>query len=261
MDGAPSRRAFLAWSAAALVMPAALTACRRKPTATTPSQAEPAINLDEVEAAASFRPRVPETEPSVRVRILKVRDAPGAAALRVGQSDQWLRVRGGAESAGKGSALSAPIEIMMEPGGWSITDAKGFRAAAEGREPVEISPIDAEPGELLTVWSAGPDTAVGKGAPQYPGSLRLVARDDLSPSGPQGAQASGFVDVINDVPVELYLPGVLAGELYSTWNAETFAAQAVAARSFACSEAALFSDRRHYDVTNTAASQMYLGAS
>ena len=56
-----------------------------------------------------------------------------------------------------------------------------------------------------------------------------------------------------------YLPGVVAAELYDHWKFETRAAQAIAPRSFACSEHALFQGRRAYDVTNTALSQVYIG--
>ena len=82
----------------------------------------------------------------------------------------------------------------------------------------------------------------------HPGTLRCVAISD------------GRFDVVNHVLVESYLPGVLAGELYSHWKPTTFASQAIAARSFACAERVIFARTRHYDLVNTAASQMYVGS-
>ena len=81
----------------------------------------------------------------------------------------------------------------------------------------------------------------------YPGSLRVHAEADR-------------FDVVNHVAIEQYLPGVLAGELYSSWEPETFRAQAVAARSYALVEMAR-TQRRHFDVESTTASQMYVGRS
>ena len=67
------------------------------------------------------------------------------------------------------------------------------------------------------------------------------------------------IDVVAHVPIEQYLPGVLAGELFAHWHFDTFAAQAIAARSYAATQH--FARRRtsHYDVTDGPSSQMFLG--
>ena len=59
--------------------------------------------------------------------------------------------------------------------------------------------------------------------------------------------------------MEAYLPGVLAGELYGSWGLQCQAAQAIAARSFACMQIA-FRKRHNWDVLDTAGSQAYLGS-
>jgi len=80
----------------------------------------------------------------------------------------------------------------------------------------------------------------------YPHELRTVA-------------TSGRVfDVVNVAPMEQYLPGVLTGELYGHWHPEAFAAQAIAARSYAIANMADAAGR-HYDVESTTASQVYTG--
>ncbi len=136
--------------------------------------------------------------------------------------------------------LHAPIEIRLGPGGWSILDAGRFRPTVDGLETLELRPAIRTLGSSITV----------KGKP-YPGAIRLVGRST--------ADGDSY-DVVNHVLMEDYLPGVLARELYNHWHLQTHAAQAVAARSFACSELTYFADRRHYDVTNTEQSQVYAGS-
>ena len=81
----------------------------------------------------------------------------------------------------------------------------------------------------------------------FPGTLELVAVNDRA------------LDVINHVPLEAYLPGVLDKELYASWQPAAYEAQAVAARSYALWEASLEPDR-HFDLESTTASQVYGGA-
>lgn len=66
-------------------------------------------------------------------------------------------------------------------------------------------------------------------------------------------------DVVAHVPIEQYLPGVLAGELYAHWHPATYAAQAVAARSYAINHHYIRKNKSHYDVTDGTSSQMFLG--
>jgi len=69
-----------------------------------------------------------------------------------------------------------------------------------------------------------------------------------------------LVDVIAELPLERYLPGVLAGEMLSGWPLEAFKAQAVAARSFALHERQFSRARgRAWDVERTTVSQAYVG--
>lgn len=268
MDGKEPRRAFLRQLAGICAAPSLLSACGRSvPPPAAKAKAVDESPLEELGNTALVRPAVPAREPIVRVLVMKPRggaplrasegaevlaegvratalDDRPAPLIRVGRGNQWLRVqRSGA--AGKGVAVVGPIIIMMEADGWSVIDGNGYRAAVPERDAFEISIMEAGRDDLLEV-KAGDERAPR----HYPGALRLISRVELG--------ASSF-DVVNDVPMELYLPGVLAGELYRHWQPETFAAQAVAARSFACTEAAVFATRRHYDVTDTASSQMYVG--
>jgi SpoIID/LytB domain protein len=243
----------------ALSIPLAITmgsSCRR--TAKPSSPASGLGTLDDVEDAATFRPPVPATEPIIRVRVLRLRgpDSP-AQGLLIGSEEQWLAVHS-VDSVGKGLALSAPLRVTLESRGWAVVDSNGFRPAVNPQLPLVVSIIDAHPGELIRVIDSKEGAKTQRA---YPGVLHLVARADTSPPtiASDGAPILTSFDVVNHVPVESYLPGVLAGELFKAWHVETHAAQAVAARSFACTEAAVFAGRRHFDVTNTASSQMYVG--
>lgn len=262
-----SRRSFLIRAAGALVAPALLQGCRRKPEPTgvvEDSNEQAALrDLDDVGELATFRPPLPASEPVIRVRVLQPRSATltptptspwNIAPIRIGTEDQWLELHQ-PESDGRSLAVAGPLHVTMGADGWSVVDGNDFRAAVSPREALEVSLLDDPADGLIEVQesanagnsNSNPSQPVIR---QYPGVLRLIARHDVNPGG---------FDLINDVPLERYLPGVLAGELYRHWQFETFAAQAVAARSFACTEIAVFAGRRHYDVTNTTRSQMYVG--
>ena len=258
-----SRRAFLARAAALAAASTVIAGCRRRgtpaanSTTATPPPA-PLHNLDDVGSLATFRPPLPPAEPAIRVRVLRVREAARTPWL-IGSPGQWMMANSDSDSerGGRGQAMQGPVEFDMTSRGWSIVDGQGFRAAIGEHDTIEFQLLADEPDGLISLGNGGQDSR------QYRGVIRLVSRHDLDEiDSKTGAimRPSHAFDAINDVPLETYLPGVLAGELYAHWKPETFAAQAVAARSFACTEAAIFAGRRHYDVSNTAASQMYLGA-
>ena len=90
----------------------------------------------------------------------------------------------------------------------------------------------------------------GNKAKQITGTIELYPRGDIS---------SHAFDVVATVPVERYLPGVLAGELYAHWHPATFEAQAIAARSYAVAHHLQRLNTSHYDVSDDASSQMFLG--
>ena len=66
---------------------------------------------------------------------------------------------------------------------------------------------------------------------------------------------------VNHLDVESYLAGVLRRELYPSWPLETYKAQAVAARTYALYEKAVFGARKPYDVQDDQSSQVYGGFS
>ena len=172
-------------------------------------------------------------EPIVRVRIVVDADSvtlDGPGRLLVGPA------RGGGPST-KLIALTTPLTVTQEDGSFKTRSADGSSLAWSARQLV----IETDEGSELRV-----------GEVAYPGKIVLHAKRDLE------ASTSRF-DVVNHVPIERYLPGVLQKELYRDWPLATYKAQAIAARSYAITQ--LPAGRtRHYDLESTTASQAYGGA-
>ncbi len=200
--------------------------------------------------AKSALPQLPDAEPTVRVRIRRVPGERASRALVIGQRDQWLRVLhkvaialGESEQEGemfidRAQIARGPLSVSALAHSWRIVDAGRSLVRTRAFETLRIELLDPE------------EPSIDVDGDSYPGTLALVARPDLGP---------GDYDVVNHVAMERYLPGVLARELFSHWHVHTFAAQAIAARSFASSEIATSRAQRHYDVTSTASSQAYVG--
>lgn len=226
---------------------------RRGPDAPAPASPAQDTYAKPVEAVASVgppappppppprpRPTPPAHEPDIRVRIADV--DPGAKA-RVGARGQRLRVTIGCmvadetvPTSGSAYVLAAPAEFALSASGWSVRDAAGTLAAW----PAEVA-------QLSVIAESGPSQVEWNGI-TWPGHMRLVR------------VPSGGMDVVMDVPMETYLPGVVAKELYGSWDLDTFKAQAIAARSYAVVEDDRWSERRHYDVVAGEQSQAWIGA-
>ena len=180
----------------------------------------------------ALRPEVPTDEPVIRVRV----DALYGRPFMLGQSGESLRVRGRADAAAV--IVRAPLAIARD-GDWNLVEASGTPAAR---------PVRMAAGETIFVEPIA--EGMNWGAVRYPGSARVVARSDLGPAA---------ADLVLDVPMETYLPGVLAKELLKGWSREAYRAQAVAARSYAMCEHAWWQGRRHFDVVAGQGSQAWIG--
>jgi len=71
--------------------------------------------------------------------------------------------------------------------------------------------------------------------------------------------ADGEFIAVNALPIEEYLAGVLSRELYGDWRPTAYAAQAIAARTYALYQIMTFGRTHAWDVTGTLTSQMYGG--
>jgi stage II sporulation protein D len=82
----------------------------------------------------------------------------------------------------------------------------------------------------------------------YRGKLRLIVNSDCN-----------SFDVVNIVPMESYLAGVVGAEMPRYWEPEALKAQAIAARTYCLHTKKRFGGNRAWDVTKTQANQVYLG--
>jgi stage II sporulation protein D len=168
--------------------------------------------------------------------------APGTAA-RVGARGQRVTVSvaamAGSETAPADAVartIAAPVEIAWSASGWTARDVSGARHVW----PSEVAQVqvDAASAPAQLEWNGT----------VWPGHMRIVR-----------VPGDGL-DLVMDVPMETYLPGVVAKELYGSWDLDTFKAQAIAARSYAVVEDDRWSERRHYDVVAGEQSQAWIGA-
>jgi stage II sporulation protein D len=266
-----TRRRFVAGTvglfgvAGAVAVPWVISSCRRRAGTAPLAVDEPTLDLD---VRRNARPPLPHEEPLVRVRIAQLIGNEIESTARIGEPDTWVRMinevddvpagNSGDDSANdtddtsarthrrapRGTILFAPITLALSSNGWSVKDARGSRPWTEGFERLSFHPA--------TNARTG---AIPVNDVPHLGTLQCTVR-----TRPATDQAAGAFDIVNLLPMEQYLPGVLAKELYSHWHPDTFMAQAVAARSFAWSEICHWRTRRHFDVSNTTQSQMYIGS-
>ena len=168
---------------------------------------------------------IPATEPMVRVRLHRAR---AGQPVTIGEADQAMTVRGG----GAKLQLVGTVTLWREGGHWASRQRTPLPPAITNTHTIDVSAAD-------------PMQVSGESDRRYPTTIRCVADGDS-------------FDVINVTPMSEYIPGVLAGELFEGWHDAAFKAQAVAARSFAVSECAQ-RHNRNWDVTDTPASQHYIG--
>jgi stage II sporulation protein D len=123
----------------------------------------------------------------------------------------------------------SPVSVSLAPSGWRI-----------GNTTIPVGTLTFEP------RSAEP-IRVGDAA--YRGAIRLI---------PTSARR---FDVIDDLPVDDYLRGVVTREMYASWPIEAIKAQAVASRTYVLYEAGTTGAHRTFDVFSDQRSQVYGGMS
>jgi len=207
------------------------------PVAVTPkATVAPAVVVAPVVPVFEQRPSVPSTEPDLRIRVAALRSA--SPIIRLTNPSGKLMMQGAGLAP---RAVRTPIDVRQSPSGWRVVELAGSKRAAN----LDVSlagPIEFHP-------PAGAHGVVAFDGTDWPGPLRLVPV----------TEEAGAIDVVIDVPLERYLPGVLAKELLRSWDLEAFKAQAIAARSFAICEHAHWSSVRHYDLIAGEASQAWVG--
>jgi len=174
-------------------------------------------------------------EPEIRVRIRN--DAERAAV----QGGARLIVRD--NEAGTADFATAPLRVRCVGGAIEIIDAGGHKHQYPKYRRVDIAPV--------ALGDADQTPEINVDGVIYPGFAIAMPDND---------RADRF-DLIAVMPIEDYVPGVIAKELYPNWPLETFKAQAVAARSYALHERSRSRMRgRAFDVESSTQDQVFGGA-
>jgi|LauGreDrversion4_2_1035121.scaffolds.fasta_scaffold18390_4 stage II sporulation protein D len=202
----------------------------------TTKPADPPAKTDGTDKPQTIdRPEPPSKEPAIRI---KTREVPPTKPLVVIEGygpKVWLVEKG----SGKGGVVAhGPVEARWTKGAWQITEMAGTaraRAVAyQSRGTLDVTCLTNEPQRIKV------------DGVEWPGSVRLVP-------------AGGAFDLVHEVAMETYLSGVIAKELMNSWAVETHRAQAIAARSYAVCEMAVWRPQRHYDVVADERSQAWVG--
>jgi len=182
----------------------------------------------------------------IRVRILwKWVASPAGPLLVVGRGAPWT-IEGIAGSFPKAAALRVIPTTTATPAGprttWQIEVAARDGAVLHvGPKPADLVVRGATSRGRLQLASKATSNN------RYRGSLRIMTSSNTSK-----------VKVVNTLPLESYLRGVVPAEMPSSWPTAALEAQAVAARSYAARR--LRPGASYFDVTDTTSSQVYLGA-
>jgi stage II sporulation protein D len=173
----------------------------------------------------SARVGLPPGVPIVRVRLQQ-----DLREVRIAASEPAL-VRAGSDMAAQpvNFPRSPGAAIILEGGVWKWKVGGGILGTGE---------LIIQPGHEGTVLVNDR---------QYRGRFRLVP------------VSTGSFDLVNDVDVDGYLKGVLPAELYKSWDAETYRAQAIVARTYALYESRTIGAKRYWDVFPDQRSQVYGG--
>src|SRR5690606_2096300 len=136
--------------------------------------------------------------------------------------------------------LATPVEVLPRAGGGlTVMDAIGQTFSVPSWRNLDLESADAR-------LPTRPVALLELDGGRFPGRLRVLP--------------GAALDVINLVPLETYVAGVISKELYSSWPLETYCVQAVAARTYALHERARAArEGRRYDLENTTADQVYGG--
>ena len=186
------------------------------------------------------------TTTRIRVRVLYGWVAkPTAPLLVYGRLGPWTI---------DGIATTFPIDAALRLVPATTTTATGQRTTwrlrvtsssgtvlHDGAKPASVVLRGTAANSRLQLWSK-PTTW-----DQYRGVLRIIA-----------ASTTPTVTVVNELPLETYLRGVVPVEMPSTWPTEALKAQSIAARSYAARR--LRPGVSYYDVRDDSSSQVYRGA-
>jgi stage II sporulation protein D len=185
-------------------------------------------------------------EPTIKVRIV----GPVQSCSLQGSAALIARASGG----GRTVTVMPPVQVKMSPAGITVASAQGAPAVFGAGQDVEFTLASNPAGRVQSVETARVSLPGSGGGVGVPGVITV--RGDWAAGGSGGAN----FDVIAEMGVETYLPGVVAREMYASWPQGAYEMQAVASRSYALHEQQRArATGRGYDIDSAAASNQAFG--
>src|SRR6185369_15628731 len=167
------------------------------------------------------------------------------------------------------SSPTNPVQVYGRGGTWTVDGLTGtfpadarlrFTPATTGSGTTWKVTITASDGSMLYAAASSSRIRIRPGSgttlqlwsrpsayDRYRGVLRLIGKTD----------ATATANVVNELPIETYLRGVVPAEVPASWPVEAVKAQAIAARSYAAYR--LHPATGTFDIYDDTRSQMYLG--
>jgi len=179
-------------------------------------------------------------------------EGPPVRAPRIGKEVPFVRVHLGDDAPSVMVAVHGPWRLTADSGevgkgarlDWTTVALKDEQIVF-GDSPPVVGAVELTGEHDGTIWVR--QTVGGASRERgYRGSVRLAPG------------AGGTVRVVNTLPLEAYVAGVVANELKKAWNVEAYKAQAIAARTYALQERNTHS-RYDADVSDSPSSQVYGG--
>jgi stage II sporulation protein D len=165
----------------------------------------------------------------------------------------WIRVLLASNASECTVSIPSPFQVSRTDLGPGLPSGQPAQGPLDG--PTKVTLVR---GQLMlgtmpladreVVLSPGPPHVFDLNGQKYRGKLKLIVD--------RGGQT---FDVLNLVPLEPYLAGVVGEEMPSYWEPQALRAQAIAARTYCLFIKNRFGVNRSYDVSRTQASQVYGG--
>src|SRR5438552_1461788 len=185
----------------------------------------------------------------------------GVATEQAGQDHADVRVTGTVGDfhvidLATGKQIAAPaagqeVRVAFAGGLYQVSVGGGIAAAVSG--PVRFRASDpTNTFKVLSIrrslWTS--PTTRANGVPDYAGEIEITR-------GP--STAAGMVNLVNIVPLEAYVRGVVVNESIASFSVAALEAQAVAARGYALANKDSTRFGRPYGLDDSTASQVYRG--
>lgn len=233
----------------AVVVLSCATQPTRKPTTQPTTRPQPTQNTTNTAPSQQQQPQ--PQRPVMPEQTLSPSMQPGPAVSEI-QREPDVRVRiASSEMSVKLDSESGQITLGPNDPNAPESVSQTFATPVTIRRDSQGFVIDGADRDVrwnLDALSAKSSTPIQFKGNRYPGRLVI-----LPPTF-----GSNRLDIVEYVPLEDYLPGVLAKELFGNWDPQAFRAQAVASRSYALYQRKLRAGQ-HYDMVDTTGSQVYSG--